>query len=57
VLETVGHVERERAWQRIADLKSTIRDLKPDPSKSDTEVEEEIAGTVKEFWCEELKCG
>jgi AbrB family looped-hinge helix DNA binding protein len=49
LLKPVAMVERERAWQRIADLKSRVRDLKPDPSKSDTEVEEEIADTVKEF--------
>ena len=49
LLTPVALVERERAWQRIADLKSRVRDLKPDPSKSDTEAEEEIAGMVKEI--------
>jgi AbrB family looped-hinge helix DNA binding protein len=49
LLKPVAMVERERAWQRIADVKSRVRDLTPDPSKSDTQVEEEIAGTVKEF--------
>jgi len=49
LLKPVAMVERERAWQRIADLKSRVRDLKPDPSKSDTEAEEEIAEMVKEF--------
>lgn len=56
-LKPVAMVERERAWQRIADLKSQIRDLKPDPSKSDTEVEEEIAGTVKPFRRAAMKHG
>jgi AbrB family looped-hinge helix DNA binding protein len=49
LLKPVAVVERERAWQRIADVKSRVRDLKPNPNKSDTEVEEEIAETVKEF--------
>ena len=49
LLKPVGMVERGRAWQRIADLKSRVRDLKPDPSKSDTETEEEIAEMVEEF--------
>jgi AbrB family looped-hinge helix DNA binding protein len=49
LLKPVAMVERERAWQRIADLKSRVRDLRPDPSKSDTEAEEEIAEMVKEF--------
>jgi hypothetical protein len=42
-------VERERAWQRIVELKSRIRDLKPDPGQSATKEEEEIAKMVKEF--------
>src|SRR5947209_19201366 len=49
LLKPVAMVERERAWQRIADVKSRVRDLKPNPNKSDTEVEEEIADRVKEF--------
>lgn len=49
LLKPVAVVERERAWQRIADVKSRVRDLKPNPSQSDSEVEEEIAETVKEF--------
>jgi len=49
LLKPVAVVERERAWQRIADVKSRVRDRKPNPNKSDTEVEEEIAETVKEF--------
>ncbi len=56
-LKPVAMVERERAWQRIAELKSQIRDLKPDPSKSDTEVEEKIAGTVKAFRRAAMKHG
>ena len=48
LLKPVAVVERERAWQRIADVKSRVRDLKPDPSKSDKEAEEEIADVVKE---------
>ncbi|HMA72430.1 MAG TPA: AbrB/MazE/SpoVT family DNA-binding domain-containing protein [Xanthobacteraceae bacterium] len=49
LLKPVAMVERDRAWQRIADVKSRVRDLKPDPRKSDREVEEEIAGAVKEI--------
>jgi AbrB family looped-hinge helix DNA binding protein len=49
LLKPVAVVQRERAWQRIQEIKSRVRDLKPDPSKSDREVEEEIAGMVKEF--------
>jgi AbrB family looped-hinge helix DNA binding protein len=49
LLKPVAVVERERAWERIADLKSRVRVLKPDPNKSDTEAEEEIAEMVKEF--------
>jgi AbrB family looped-hinge helix DNA binding protein len=49
LLKPVAMVERERAWQRIADLKSRVRNLKPDPTKSNTEAEEEIAEMVKEF--------
>jgi AbrB family looped-hinge helix DNA binding protein len=49
LLKPVAVVQRERAWQRIQEIKSHVRDLKPDPSKSDREVEEEIAGMVKDF--------
>jgi AbrB family looped-hinge helix DNA binding protein len=49
LLKPVAVVERERAWQRIADVKSRVRDLKPDRSKSGTKAEEEIADMVKEF--------
>jgi len=49
LLKPVAVVERERAWQRIQQIKSRVRGLKPDPSKSDKEVEEEIAETVKQI--------
>jgi AbrB family looped-hinge helix DNA binding protein len=49
LLKPVAVVERERAWQRIAEVKSRVRDLKPDPTKSDTEAEEEVAEMVMEF--------
>src|SRR6202521_1786724 len=48
LLKPVAVLERERAWHRIADVKSRVRDLKPDRSKSDTKAEEEIADVVKE---------
>jgi AbrB family looped-hinge helix DNA binding protein len=47
LLKPVAVVERERAWQRIQQLKSRLK-MKPDPRKSDQEVEEEIAEMVKE---------
>ena len=47
LLKPVAVVERERAWQRIQQLKSRLR-VKPDPHKSSKEVEEEIAAMVKE---------
>ena len=47
LLKPVAVVERERAWQRIQQLKSRLR-VKPDPDKSNKEVEEEIAAMVKE---------
>jgi AbrB family looped-hinge helix DNA binding protein len=49
LLKPVAVVERERAWQRIQEIKARVRDLKPDPSKSSREAEEEIAEMVKEF--------
>ena len=48
VLRPVAVVERERAWQRIQGIRSRIRDLKPDPTRSDQETEEEISEIVKE---------
>ena len=48
LLKPVAVVERERAWRRINELKSRVRDLKPGAVKTDTEVEEEIAAAVKE---------
>jgi len=47
LLKPVAVVERDRAWQRIQQLKSRLR-VKPDPHKSNKEVEEEIAAMVKE---------
>ena len=49
LLKPVAVVERERAWQRIADVKSRVRDLKPNPDQTAAESEEEIAEAVKEF--------
>jgi hypothetical protein len=48
-LKRIDDVERERAWQRIAEVKSRVRDLKPNPDQSAIEEEEEIAEAVKEF--------
>src|SRR5437879_2453767 len=47
LLKPVAVVERERAWQRIQDIKSRVRDRKPAVAKSDREIEEGIAGGVK----------
>ena len=55
LLRPVAMVKRDRAWQRIQESKSRVRHLKPDPSKSDREVEEEIAGMVKEHRRKKLK--
>jgi AbrB family looped-hinge helix DNA binding protein len=49
LLKPVDMVARERAWQRIQEITSRVRDLKPDPSKSNQEEEEEIAEMVMEF--------
>jgi AbrB family looped-hinge helix DNA binding protein len=49
LLKPVAVVERERAWQRIEEVRSHVRDLKPNPDQSATEEEEEIAEIVKEF--------
>jgi AbrB family looped-hinge helix DNA binding protein len=48
LLKPVAVVERERAWEGILHATSQVRDLKPDPSKSNEEAEEEIAEMVKE---------
>jgi bifunctional DNA-binding transcriptional regulator/antitoxin component of YhaV-PrlF toxin-antitoxin module len=44
-----GVLQRERAWQRIEEITSRVRDLRPDPRKSNEEEEEEIAESIKEF--------
>jgi AbrB family looped-hinge helix DNA binding protein len=49
LLKPVAVVERKRAWQRIEEITSRVRDLAPDPSKSNEEEEEEIAESIKEF--------
>jgi AbrB family looped-hinge helix DNA binding protein len=49
LLKPVAVVERERAWQRIAEVKSRVRDLNPSPGQTAAEAEEEIAEAVKEF--------
>ena len=49
LLKPVAVVERDRAWQRIQQIKSRVRSLKPDAGKGDKEVEEEIAETVKQI--------
>jgi AbrB family looped-hinge helix DNA binding protein len=46
LLKPVSMVERERAWEGILHAlhaTSQVRDLKPDPSKSNKQEEEEIA--------------
>ena len=49
LLKPVAVVERKRAWQRIESVTSRVRDLKPDPRRSNKEEEEDIAKSVKEF--------
>jgi AbrB family looped-hinge helix DNA binding protein len=49
LLKPVSVVRRKRAWQRIEEITSRVRDLKPDPGKSNEEEEEEIAQSIKEF--------
>ena len=49
LLKPVAVVKRERAWQRIQEVTSRVRDRRPDPSKSNKEEEEEIAESIKEF--------
>ena len=49
LLKPVAVVKRERAWQRIQEVTSRVRDRWPDPSKSNKEEEEEIAESIKEF--------
>jgi hypothetical protein len=47
LLKPVAVVERERAWQRIQEITSRVRDLRPDPRKSNEEEEEEIASIAR----------
>ena len=49
LLKPVAMVERKRAWEGILNATSQVRDLKPDPSKSNQEEEEEIAEAIKKF--------
>ena len=49
LLKPVALVERARVWERIAAIKGRVRERKPQPGKSDTEVESEIADAVKAF--------
>jgi AbrB family looped-hinge helix DNA binding protein len=49
LLKPVAVVQRKRAWQRIVEITSRVRDLKPDPHKSNEEEEEEIAESIKAF--------
>jgi AbrB family looped-hinge helix DNA binding protein len=47
LLKPVAVVQRKRAWQRIQEVTSRVRDMRPDPRKSNEEEEEEIAADVK----------
>jgi AbrB family looped-hinge helix DNA binding protein len=49
LLKPVAVAQREKAWEGILHATSQVRDLKPDPSKSNKEEEEEIAESIKEF--------
>ncbi len=49
LLKPIAVLESERAWQRIAEVKSRVRDLKPIPGQTNAEAEGEIAEAVKEF--------
>ena len=49
LLKPVSVVQRKRAWQRIEEITSRVRDLKPSRRKSNREEEEEIADSIKEF--------
>jgi AbrB family looped-hinge helix DNA binding protein len=49
LLKPLAVAQRKRAWQRIEEITSRVRDLKPDPHKSNEEEEEEIAESIKEF--------
>src|SRR5207253_5395792 len=49
LLKPVAVVKRERAWQRIQEVTSRVRDRRPDPRKRNKEEAEEIAESIKEF--------
>jgi AbrB family looped-hinge helix DNA binding protein len=49
LLKPVAVVQRRRAWQKIEEVTSRVRDMKPGPRKSNKEEEEEIAESIKEF--------
>ena len=49
LLKPVSVVRRKRAWQRIEEITSRVRDRKPNPRKSNKEEEGEIAESIKEF--------
>jgi AbrB family looped-hinge helix DNA binding protein len=40
---------RRRAWERIEEITSHVRDRKPDAKKSNREEEEEIAASIKQL--------
>jgi AbrB family looped-hinge helix DNA binding protein len=46
MLKPVAVVERERAWRRIQDIGSRVKDLKPDAGESQLKKEEGIADAV-----------
>src|SRR5439155_4317503 len=47
LLKPIAVVKRDRAWQRIQEVTARVRDRRPDPRKSNTEEEEEIAESIK----------
>src|ERR1700680_2303340 len=49
LLKPVAAVERKQAWEAILRATSQVRDLKPDPTKSNEDAEEEIAKSIKEY--------
>lgn len=49
LLKPVSVVERKRAWQRIEQTLSHVRDLAPDPNEDNAAAEEAIAEEVREY--------
>lgn len=49
LLKPVSVVERKRAWQRIEQTLSRVRDLAPNPNENNIAAEEEIAEEVREY--------